>query len=211
MTNIRIHTHKAERLSVFVENLVKKEGAEGEQLSVGELIDALHEKGHMLICMIFAAPFLLPIPLPGLSTVFGAVIFLGAIQLIRGRDPWLPDRWRVRNIPKKMVNKTFLSLAGLLRRIEFIFKPRFLQLINAKYADQMNGFVLLILAVLLALPMPPGFNAPPAAAIILLSIGTLEEDGLATIVAWVFTLLNIAFFSGFFILGYQGVAALFHL
>lgn len=196
-----------ERLSTYVEGLALKDKLRGENLTVGQLVDDLHKRGHMVVSLIFATPFLLPIPLPGLSTMFGAVILLAAIQMILGQDPWLPEKWRHHVVPLNFVEKTLALLAKLLRRIEFIFKPRFLTLSAGRYANQVNGVALIILAILLALPMPPGFNAPPAAAIILLAIGVLEQDGLAVATGWILTVLNLALFTGFFILGYSGLKA----
>lgn len=198
-----------ERLSTFVESLAIKDKQLGDRLTVGVLVDDLNKRGHMVVSLIFAAPFLLPIPLPGLSTIFGAVIFLAAIQMTLGQDPWLPEAWRHHSVPLKMVEKTFALLAKLLRRIEFIFKPRLLTLSTGRYANQVNGLVLIVLAILLSLPMPPGFNAPPAAAIILLAIGVLEQDGLAVAAGWILAALNVALFGGFFMLGYSGLKAWF--
>ena len=199
---------QGERLSTFVESLALKDKLLGDHLTVGQLVDDLHKRGHMVVSLIFAAPFLLPIPMPGLSTVFGAVILLAAIQMTLGQDPWLPQKWRRHTVPITIVEKTLSLLAKVLRRIEFIFKPRLLGLASGRYANQFNGVALIILAVLLALPMPPGFNAPPAMAIILLAIGVLEQDGLAVIGGWILGVLNIALFGGFFVLGYSGLRAL---
>lgn len=203
--------HKGQRLSDFIEDLARKDKRQGQHIPVGQFVDDLHKKGHMVVCLIFAAPFLLPIPIPGMSTIFGAVIILAAIQMMLNRDPWLPHSWRDRQLPVSMIEKTFSHLANLLRRVEFIFKPRWSIFAIAKYSAQINGFVLLVLAGLLALPMPPGFNAPPAVAIILLSIGVLEEDGLAVLMAWILSLMNIALFTAFFKFGYEGIKALMNL
>ena len=201
--------HPDERLSIFVENLMCQDKLRGDHLTVGQLVDDLHKKGHMFVSLIFAAPFLLPIPLPGLSTVFGAVILLAALQMTLGHDPWLPEKWRHHAVPLQIVEKTLGLLAKLLRRIEFIFQPRLLGLSGGRYANQANGVALIILAILLALPMPPGFNAPPAAAIILLAIGVLEQDGFAIIGGWILCMVNVVLFGGFFVLGYNGLKAFF--
>ncbi len=197
----------SERLSTVSERIAKELSKEG--LTLGELIDELHKKGHMFLCLVFAAPFLLPIPLPGLSTVFGAVILLAGIQVMLGFDPWLPKKWRHHAVPATVAEKTFGALASLLRRVEFVFKPRLQLLAVHKTALRWNGFVLALLAALLALPMPPGFNMPPALAIIVLSMGVLEEDGVAVLFSWFLSLINIALFGAFFVLGYEGLKKIF--
>ena len=45
-----------------------------DDLTIGEFLRELNVYGHMLVCLIFSVPFLFPVPLPGLSTIFGFVI-----------------------------------------------------------------------------------------------------------------------------------------
>ena len=70
--------------------------------------------------------------------------------------------------------------------------------------------VIFVISLLLSLPMPPGFNAPPALAIVLLTLGSLERDGLAVMLGYGLSILNLVLFGGFFVLGYEGLQALLH-
>lgn len=165
----------------------------------------------MLISLIFAVPFLLPIPLPGLSTVFGAVILLAAIQIFFKMDLWLPEFIAQHEAPREILDKIFHKLASLLKKTERFVRPRYQFFAKHSALVRVCGFALAILAMLLALPMPPGFNAPPAFAIIVLSVGSLEDDGLLVIFGWVLTILNVLLFATFFTLGFEGLKMLFHL
>jgi hypothetical protein len=197
---------KVERLSEFAQRMIQKSAGDG--MTIGELLAESEEKEQMLVCLIFAAPFLLPVPLPGLSTISGAVIFLAAIQVALGLDLWLPAKWRQRRLSGKILEKTFTSLKWFLARFELVIKPRLVVLAKHSLAIRINGLILTALSILLALPMPPGFNAPPALAIIALAIGDLEEDGVVILIGWVLSLLNVIFFGAFFVLGIEGLQAI---
>jgi len=47
-----------------------------------------------LISLFVAAPFLLPVPLPGLSTIFGFVIALAAVQILVPHSLVKPQMWK---------------------------------------------------------------------------------------------------------------------
>ena len=181
---------------------------QSSSLTVGDLIEALHEKGQMLVCLVFAAPFLLPIPLPGLSTAFGSVTLLAGLQVLFNRDLWIPKSWMQRKIPPEYAQKIFLKLSVWMARVEHLIKPRMIAFSRSYVTARLKGLSLIILSVLLALPMPPGFNAPPALAICILTIGSIEDDGYLVAFSWLLTVLNIALFSAFFILGWEGFMAL---
>jgi hypothetical protein len=162
----------------------------------------------MMVCLIFAIPFLLPVPLPGLSTVFGLVIAIGGSQILMGQDPWVPKSWRARQISTGLIVRILELLKKILSRTEKVIKPRFKFFAKHPGFVRFNGAVILLLALLLALPMPPGFNLPPALAIIALSIGSIERDGVLIVFGYVMTTLNAALFGTFFFVGLEGIKSL---
>lgn len=193
------------RLSSIMEQLLGL--CEREDLTVGLLLHELSVYGHMLVCLIFAVPFLLPVPLPGLSTIFGFVICIASTQIILGKDPWIPSSWRARRLPPDLLRKMFAAVRRVLSYTERVFRPRLRYFARHPGFVKVNGLITLIMAMLLALPMPPGFNAPPAMAIITLSISSLEHDGVMVISGYVLAILNVALFASFFILGFDGLRA----
>ncbi len=48
----------------------------GDQVRVGTLLSALGDEGLLLIVILLSAIFIIPVSIPGLSTVFGASILL---------------------------------------------------------------------------------------------------------------------------------------
>jgi hypothetical protein len=148
----------------------------------------------MMVCLVFSIPFLLPVPLPGLSTVFGLVIGFAGSQILLGKDPWVPQSWRKRQISTHIVARILELLGKILLRTETIIKPRLRFFARHPGFVKFNGAVISFLAILLGLPMPPGFNFPPALAIIVLAIGSIERDGVLIIIGYSLAILNIVFF-----------------
>jgi hypothetical protein len=191
------------RLSSRLEDLAKL--AQLPEVTLGELIDHLTLTGHMFLCLFFCLPFLLPIPIPGLSTPFGIVVILAAGQFVLGREPALPKRWHNTKVNSQTVGRMLENAARWWKKIEHIVKPRFVFLTKDKLFQKVNGMAVVILGVILALPMPPGFNAMPSLAIIALTVGSLEDDGLLILMGYVLFFLNIALVIGLFTIGVEGV------
>lgn len=63
-----------------------------ESITVGEIKNALHERGFGILMAIAALPICLPIPVPpGYTTFFSIPLFIFSVQMILGMPaPWLP-------------------------------------------------------------------------------------------------------------------------
>lgn len=195
----------APRLSAVIQRLLvicKK-----ESLDLGEFLHELSLYGHMMVCLVFSIPFLIPVPLPGLSTVFGLVIGFAGSQILLDKDPWVPKSWRRRQISTHLVTRILSLLEKILLRTEKIIKPRLKFFARHPGFVKFNGAVISLMAALLALPMPPGFNFPPALAIIVLAIGSIERDGVLIIIGYTLAVLNVALFAAIFALGLEGARA----
>ena len=112
-----------QRLSLVMEHLA--ELCHHKDLTLGVLLRELSVYGHMLVCLIFSVPFLLPVPLPGLSTIFGFAICVASIQIILGQDPWVPQSWREYRISTEILSKMFDAARRVLQKTEKLIKPRF--------------------------------------------------------------------------------------
>ncbi len=159
------------RLSELLSELADRAG---ERISLGALADAIGDRSFAALMIIFAAPNLIPMP-PGASTVFGLPLLLVAVQLLIGRPRvWLPELMSRRSIDKATFTLIAHRLAPILRRFETVARPRFWP---PMATDRLVGFVVFVLAVVLILPIPLG-NWLPALAVILISLGLAEKDGL---------------------------------
>ena len=68
-------------------------------VTLRELLGALGEQGLLVFCGVLAAPFLLPVTVPGMSTVLGLPMLLIGFAVMVSRVPWLPERLLNHSLP----------------------------------------------------------------------------------------------------------------
>jgi hypothetical protein len=193
------------RLSAELERL--SHACREKSLTFGELLPGVAPRDQALLTAVLSVGFLHPIPLPGISAVGGLVIAAAGTRMARGLGPWVPERWRGRSLPARRLERVFAAGAALMRRCERVVKPRGRRLSAHPWTQRVNGGAIALCGLLLAAPAPPGTNFPPAAAILLLSVGTLEEDLLFLAAGYVALALNLALFGAIAWLGWSGVKA----
>ena len=123
------------------------------------------------------------------------------------RGIWFPEKWMNRPLPTRVLRKVFQSAEKWMKRAERWIKPRGAFLTHPSIRT-LNGLAIAFCGFLLALPLPPGTNFPPALAIVLLAAGTLEEDGLFLLLGYLAVAMNFVFFTLLPILGLQGIRAM---
>lgn len=146
-----------------------------ERITVGDLLQALGDRALGALLFIFAVPNVMPVP-PGVSTVLGAPLLFLAAQLMFGLRPWLPAIVAKRSISREDLATLVRRVVPWLTKAEKLLRPR-LRVLAGPPAEYLVGFVCLVLASILVLPIPLG-NALPALAISLMALGVLERDGL---------------------------------
>jgi hypothetical protein len=164
-----------------------------ERISIGDLLTALGDRAIGALLFIFAIPNVLPTP-PGTSAILGAPLLFLSAQLAFGRPPWLPAIITKRSMLRDDFQSLIRRIAPWLARAEKLLKPRMSSL-TLPPMEYLIGLVCLLLAVLLALPIPLG-NMLPALAISLIALGVLERDGLWVLAGMVTAGLAIVVVSG---------------
>src|SRR5690606_25065755 len=136
-------------------------------------------------CALLSLPFCQPIPLLGVSIPFGLSIAFLSLSLLITNHARLPERLGRVRIPAHFF-PTLLNVTGwLLAKIERITRIRLAWLTRRPW-KQVAALIIAINAVLLMLPLPiPFSNTFPAATILALSVGLLEEDGLAVLLGFI--------------------------
>ena len=177
-------------------------------LTVGELLPGLAPRDQALLTAVLAIGFMHPIPLPGLSTVFGLIIALAGTRMARGLGPWVPARWHGRSLPGRKLGHVFTAGAALMRRFEGLIRPRGRWLSAHPLTERLSGGAIAICGLLLAMPAPPGLNFMPSIPIVLLSLGILEEDLLLLAAGCLGTALNVLLFGGLALAAWSGLRAL---
>ncbi|PSM50148.1 exopolysaccharide synthesis protein exod [Chroococcidiopsis sp. CCALA 051] len=154
--------------------------AEQEYVSLGELVVELGDRAYGPLLVICALPEALPLPVAGVSAIIAIPLMLVSAQLSLGFSrPYLPKwlakrRWKQKNLAK-VVEKGLNYLA----KAEKIVRPRW-GFITSRLAQRLLGLFILLMAIIIALPIPLG-NMLPAIAIVVISLGMSEGDGLLVV------------------------------
>ena len=163
-----------------------------ESPSIGELMEAVGDKGFGLLLIILSLPSALPVPAVGYSTPFGICMVIIAAQIFIGRKQvQLPKRLKEIRIPLKMVQSITSFALHFLRITEKLIKPR-QRWIHSRPGHSILAITICAMAVFMIFPIP-GTNTLPAMAIFVIGISIAEEDGLIAITAILFSTLAAAF------------------
>ena len=164
-----------------------------ERVSIGDLLVALGDRALGALLFIFAFPNILPMP-PGTSAVLGAPLIFLAAQLALGRKPWLPAIITRRSMSREDFHALVLRVGPWLKRAERLLRPR-ASALALPPMEYVVGFVCLLLAAMLVLPIPLG-NMLPALAISLMALGVLERDGLWVLAGFIVAAISTVVVSG---------------
>ncbi len=147
----------------------------------------LHTEGRgvYLVMVLLCLPTLTPVPLPVINNILGVVLFLMALSLAAGRVPRLPKFIGDRRLTPSQWEKVLKASVKVVRFLEKFIRPRKTQWLGWRAARIINATIMALLAILLALPTPPGIlfvNSLPSIAILIIALAQMEEDGL---VIWI--------------------------
>lgn len=163
-----------------------------DSLGIGEIKNALHERGFGILLAIVALPLCIPIPTPpGYTTLFAIPIFIFAVQMIIGhKSPWLPN-WITQRKIKRTTLSAFVTRANrTLRKLEALLRPR-LTFAGSRTGEKVVGVFCFIFAISIAVPLP-FTNLPPGWGVLLMSLGLLSKDGLVVIIGMIVGTLGVA-------------------
>ena len=179
---------------------------DGAQVTLRQMLELFGEQGLLILCALLSLPFLIPVSIPGVSTVFGAGIVLIGVAVTLNRLPWMPERIMDRRIETARLLPALEKGAALVSRVDRYVKPRLFALTSGGVVQRLNGAVLTLAGVLLMAPLGliPFSNTLPAVGIILISVGLIQRDGLMLVAGYAFVVLTLVYF-GF--LGWGALAA----
>jgi hypothetical protein len=162
-----------------------------ESITVGEIKNALHERGFGILMAIAALPICLPIPVPpGYTTFFSIPLFIFSVQMILGMPaPWLPAWIEKKNIKRSSLEKIITKANPWLKKIENRMQPR-MTYISVNTWERIIGIFSFVFAVSIALPIPLT-NFPPGWGILVMSLGLLNKDGLTILVGMIIGTIGI--------------------
>ncbi len=167
-----------------------------EPWALGEILDSLEQQGVHALKVLLCIPFLFPMPLPGVSTAFGAAIAYLALQEVMGRRVAMPARVRAFRIDPIKFRHVMTKASARLERLERLFKRRWSVLCGRRALLAAVG-VTLVSAGLLALPIPPVIpftNTLPAIAIICVALGFMWSDGVFVALGYAALVATLGYF-----------------
>jgi hypothetical protein len=185
------------------------EFCQNKDLTVKEIIDEIGPNDQALITLILSVPFLLFIPIPGLSTLLGFFICFTGYRIAARKHLWLPRFLSKKKISGNVFAKGLLKAEKIAQKVERMVRPRGKFFHRHPGLIFLNGLIVAFGGVLLALPLPPGTNFTPAVMVALISIGILEDDELFIVLGYLFFFFNAALFILLPIMGWEGIKNIF--
>ena len=197
----------AESIGRRLKNVIEKLPNDG--VTLAEIRDLLGQEGLILLILFLSVVFLIPVSVPGVSTVFGAAILMIALSRLLNRQLWLPRRFIDRKLPTEKLCVSLNKGANLLCRLECVSRPYRLEwLVSGRYVGTLNNCALVLGAALLMAPfgLIPLSNTLPALAILFLALGFLQRDGICILFGHIANVVTVVYFG--LLLGGSGFAAL---
>ena len=162
-----------------------------DSIVLGDILAFFGERAFGALMLVLALPMATPLSaIPGVSSVFGLPLVVVCVQLVLGYPrPLLPAQLAKRTIRRETLARAIERADPWLARIERAVHPR-LPALTGVAAERALGAVCVVMAVLLALPIP-GANQPPAVAVALFAVGLVERDGVFAILGWIASLAAV--------------------
>jgi hypothetical protein len=168
-----------------------------ETVSVGQLLDAFHERGFGFFLFLIALPAALPLPALGINALIALPLLLLTGQQVLGfRTIWLPESLKHKEISRQSLQSGIEKALPWIERIEYLIRPR-LGFMTQGAISHIIGLCGFIMALSVTLPVPLT-NTVPSMGICAMAVGVLMRDGLAVLagmvigIGWV-AMLVIAF------------------
>lgn len=166
-------------------------------VSLGEILDLVGRDGMLLLVAFLTLVFMVPVSIPGVSTIFGAAILLIGISRIFGRTLWLPKRFKEQALPADKLRNALEKGLVWIPRLEKISKPhRMAWLTSGHGMNIINDGGLILGAVLLMAPFGfiPFSNTVPGIALLFLAVGLIQRDGAAVLLGHLANVASIVYF-----------------
>ncbi len=185
--------HSIEAMAISQRLSQLAEDAEGDAVSLDWVLAQLHERAFGLFLLVLALPCCIPF-LYGVPQIVALPLMFVSAQILLGRQfPWLPKRLGARTVSKEGLQSLSRRAGPWLRRIEAVSRPR-LAALTRRPLDQVVGAALVLFSASILVPLP-GTNTVPGFAVVVISMGLLQRDGILVLIgaalgtAWIASLL----------------------
>lgn len=149
--------------------------AEGDSITVGELMDAFGDRAFGFLLILFSLPNCVPMP-PGVAGIVGWPVLLFGAQMLLGHErPWLPGFVRRRAFTVEKLRRIVDLAEPRLRKLERMCRPRHTWAFGA-VGDKVVGAFAILVSIAVLIPFP-GTNFPPSIGLVMVAIAEMENDG----------------------------------
>ncbi|HEX4856946.1 MAG TPA: exopolysaccharide biosynthesis protein [Limnobacter sp.] len=169
-----------------------------DQVSLGQILDLVGRDGMLLLVAFLTLVFMVPVSIPGVSTVFGGAILLIGVSRLLGRTLWVPGKVKDRPLPADKIRSALEKGLVWIPRLEKISRSnRMASLTQGRIMCFINDSALILGAVLLMAPFGfiPFSNTVPGVALLFLAVGLIQRDGAAVLLGHLANIASIVYFS----------------
>lgn len=168
------------------------------QVTLMEIVELVGEDGLLLLTIILSLIFLVPVSIPGISTVFGSGIILIGLTRLLNRRPWLPKAIGARQLATDKLREGLRrALAGFYRLEKVSHPHRLPWMTRDGVIMRFNNLCFIVAGVLLMIPFGfiPFSNTLPAVALIFLALGMMQRDGGSILLGNLAIVVSVTYFS----------------
>ncbi len=178
------HKHK---ISAQLKSLLDEN--QEDQISLSYIVQYLDQTKYPLTTLALSLPNLIPIYIPGISVICGLPIIFLSYRVLRHQPfPQLPAFLANKSIERQKIKSILDRSIPVLERFEKALKTRWLFMLSLS-SQKAISVLIILLSVLLLVPLP-GTNIIPSFAIMIISIGLIEKDGLCVFLGVLMSVLS---------------------
>jgi hypothetical protein len=146
--------------------------------TLGDLERVFAEKSFAVLIVVLMLIPALPAPTGGVTHLFELITMMLAVQMMIGRrSPWLPKRWRRRELGQLMTGKAIPFIVRRLRTFERISRARKPELFDRWWMLRLIGALIFVLALGAAVAPPfSGLDTLPALGAVVVALALIQGD-----------------------------------
>lgn len=161
-----------------------------EKITLKGLLETLGDKALAFTLLVFAIPAIVPTPGIPAGAIFGTALAILSLQIICGsRSLKLPGFLGRLSVSRSIIELAAEKAAPRLAKLEKLLRPR-RHVLAKGLGPKAIGTIILLMAVLIALPIPFG-NMLPGLAVLAIALGLAQKDDIAVLAGLAFALLAV--------------------
>lgn len=160
-----------------------------DNIKIGTLLKSIDSGGFALLNLIFSIILMIPLP-PPIAIIAGLIVMFLSFQMIIGmKEVWLPKFITEKSIKRSTLTIIVEKSTVYLYKLERFTRRRF-TFVSNPITERIIGAFIFFLAGITLTPIVFA-NTIPGLAIILISFGMINKDGLMVIIGFIVGIFSI--------------------